>query len=191
MLSRLKHFCYTIIRFGQSHGFGVQSPFAYRFVKDIVRESYPYYAYSTLAEKYPEQKKNRLRLLRFFLRLSNFLQSKVIVSNNVKSVDLDYFRAGFKPASLFSSHDNPDVVLLQSIDNDFEYYQRFLEDNIVKMSDKSVLIIEDIQTNRCARALWRKVIRDNRVGVTFDLYDCGVAFFNLKMNKNNYKLMLK
>lgn len=191
MLFRLKHFCYTFIRFGQSHGFGVQSPFAYRFVKDIVRESYPYYAYSTLAEKYPDQKRNRLRLLRFYLRLSNFLQSKVIVSNEIKSIDLDYFRAGCKAASLFSSHVKPDLVLLQSIDDDIEYYQRFLEDNIVKMSDKSVLIIEDIHLNSSARDLWSKVIKDFRVGVTFDLYDCGIAFFDLKMHKYNYTLMLK
>lgn len=191
MLNSVIRFFHSLVRWPQSHGFGVQSPFAYRFIKDIVRVTLPYYAYETLAKKYPNENRNRLRLLRFYLRLSNYLQAKVWVENNLKTEDYDYINAGCKHSGIYSSNPNPDVAILDIVDSDYTYYEQLLESLLIKLSEKSVLVIENIHCNRLAKRLWLKIRSDSRVGVTFDLYDCGLAFFNLNMYKTNYKVMLK
>ncbi len=191
MLKSIIRFYYNVVRWPQSHGFGVQSPFAYGFIKDVVRVRWPYYAYASLAKKYPNEDSSRLRLLRFYLRLSNFLQAKVWIENNLKTEDSDYINAGCKHSVIYSGNPNPNVAIIDIADSDYAYYEHLLESLLIKMSEKSVLIIENIHCNRLAKRLWFKLLSDSRVGITFDLYDCGVAFFNLNMYKTNYKVMLK
>ncbi len=191
MLKFFLRFYYSVVRWPRSHGFGVQSPFAYRFIKDVIRVPWPYYAYASLAKKYPNVSSNRLRLLRFYLRLSNYLQAKVWVENNLKAEDYDYINAGCRRSVVYSSNLSPDVAILDIVDDDCAHYENLLESLLIKMSEKSVLVIENIHCDRLAKRLWLKLISDSRVGVTFDLYDCGLAFFNLNMYKTNYKVMLK
>ena len=52
-----------------------------------------------------------------------------------------------------------------------------------KVDERSVLIIEGIWRNR---ELWQKVVADNRTGVTFDLYYCGIVMFDKKREKHHY-----
>ena len=50
-------------RIGKSRGFGIQSPWAYSFVKDVISEKLPYYAYSDIENQYldtREQTKQKL-----------------------------------------------------------------------------------------------------------------------------------
>ena len=59
-------------RFLTSRGFGVHSPFAFRFITEIVGERYAYYGYDdieTAIEKHPEERKLR-RHSRLLLRIA-------------------------------------------------------------------------------------------------------------------------
>jgi hypothetical protein len=57
------------------------------------------------------------------------------------------------------------------------------------MTDR-VYVIENIHANADTYALWVDLIKENKVVVSFDLYDCGVVFLDGKMPKINYKVML-
>ena len=63
-----------LCRIGKSKGFGIQSPWAYCFVKDVITETLPYYIYKDIEAKYvgkKEQKKQKL-----YFRVRNFIKRK-------------------------------------------------------------------------------------------------------------------
>lgn len=190
IMEYLKRLVYHVVRWPRSHGFGVQSPFAYRFVTDVVREAYPYYAYGELAEKYKTDRCS-LPFLQFLLRLSNFRQGRYWVSNNLKSVELAYLRAGCRKAELLSSYAKPDGVILDLValeadeGYDYTFYRRYAS----LLGPGGVMVIEGIRRNRRCRRFWRQVRADSKAVVTFDIYDCGVVFFDATKPKKNYKLM--
>lgn len=52
----------------------------------------------------------------------------------------------------------------------------------------SFIFIDGIRTNRKRQALWKKLIKQDEVIVSFDLFHVGILFFNKKYFKHNYKL---
>lgn len=182
--------CYhSIVRWGQSHGFGVQAPSAYRFVKDIVRQSWPYYAYETLYERYPEEDSHSLALHRFLLRFSNFMQTKLWAVNDVDEVDLAYIKAGASKALV------SDISLRQvgkqsffDIGNTDEEKNAHGENGICQCS---AVVVKDIHLNDESWKLWRALVESYNGYLTFDLYDCGVIFLDASLQGGNYKVMLK
>lgn len=128
----IRRFLYSIIRWPRSHGFGVQSPFAFRFVTEVVRS---YKEPMNLPRSFYEYfSTSNTRLSRFYGRLYDFL-----------------------------THED--------------------------MTDR-VYVIENIHANADTYALWVDLIKENKVVVSFDLYDCGVFFLDGKMPNINYKVML-
>ena len=63
-------------RIGRCRGFGVQSPWAYRMVRYVINEHWPYYAYAPLAARYPQQGVIGRRVCELCLRLANRLQPR-------------------------------------------------------------------------------------------------------------------
>ena len=57
-----------------SRGFGVQSPSAYSFIRYVINEHYPYYAYSELEERYEMPGRLQHKLGRLLFRLANYWQ---------------------------------------------------------------------------------------------------------------------
>jgi hypothetical protein len=52
-----------------------------------------------------------------------------------------------------------------------------------KVDERTVLVVEDIK--RHPRS-WRQIVDDERTGVTFDLYYCGIVMFDKKRTKHHY-----
>ncbi len=48
MMNRLKHWLSFPLRYRSSRGFGIHSPFAFRFVREVLMERLPYYAFGDL-----------------------------------------------------------------------------------------------------------------------------------------------
>ena len=63
-------------RIAYCRGFGIQSPSAYRFVRYVINEHYPYYAYADLQKRVPVESRVALRLLRLCLRVVNEVQPR-------------------------------------------------------------------------------------------------------------------
>ena len=62
-------------RINHCRGFGVQSPSAYAFIRYVVNEHYPYYAYEDLRKQHADVSGVRLKLCRLYLRLANYAQA--------------------------------------------------------------------------------------------------------------------
>ena len=79
-------------RCGYCRGFGVQSPSAYAFIRYVINEHYPYYAYQELKERLVHLDRRQHKLGRLLLRLANFWQPEISICND--SLFEDYLHAG-------------------------------------------------------------------------------------------------
>ena len=69
-----------LARFRHRKGYGVHSPFAFRFITDVIYESHPYYGYALLDRGLPLSMRLRVRRgLHLLLRIANHLQPSTIV----------------------------------------------------------------------------------------------------------------
>lgn len=161
-------------RIRHCRGFGIQSPTDYSFVRDVVNEQRPYYAYGEvgLSDDWLRSKLGRL-----YLRLANYVQPDVIA-------DLigytDYLSAGCRKAaithSLSSNFGNDPALVVERADDVSPAL-------LLHCGEKTVLVVEDIGTHRWQ---WQKVEQWPTATVTFDLYYCGIATFNLQRAKQHY-----
>lgn len=162
-------------------GFGIQSPTDYAFVRYVVNEHWPYYAYNELHEG----DWLREKLGRLYLRLANWRQPAIILSDDYQQ----WWLAGCKKAKCMPNLSPlaPCPLPLNNIElahisiNQWDDFLSFLP----KCDQQTVLVVEDICRNR---PLWQQIARDQRTGTTFDLYYCGIVFFDTKRYKHNYKI---
>ena len=56
---------------------------------------------------------------------------------------------------------------------------------LTKCDEQSVVVVENISRNW---ARWHEMERDTRCGTTFDLYYCGIIFYDLGRAKHNYRI---
>ncbi len=179
-------------------GFGIQSPWAFRLVRDVINEHYCYYAYEKLRDRHPNLDKKRIKLLELYFRLSNYSQPKVIVDFGASdNVNRDYFEAGCNKAKYISidkeiSHrELKDLLIsLESIDivrmgpsGDLDL---FFKSVTLVPHNGMLLIIEGISQNHNAKTLWKEILKQPHNVVTFDLYYCGLVFFDEKRYTKNY-----
>ena len=174
----LRRWLVWLSRIHRCWGFGIQSPTDYAFVRSVVNEHWPYYAYEQLTER----DWLRRKLGRLYLRLANWRQPAVILSDDYQS----WFQTGCRKAqctshlSLISYHLSPPKVELARINVEDDYEPLFALCN-----DASVVIVEGIWRNW---QQWQKIKDDARIGTTFDLYYCGILFFDKQRYKHHYKI---
>lgn len=176
-----------------SRGFGIQSPWAYRFVRYVINEHYPYYAYYDLRVKYPHCKAVDRKMAELYFRLANFAQAKVwLFACHSPLYYSDYVRAGSKNTEVQRCKaigsgmlSNACQVLVLSALEDWEdNFQQFA----VQATEEALVVVEHIHRNKCTRASWRAIQHHKSVGVTFDLYYCGIVCFDKKLYKQHYKI---
>ncbi len=180
-----------IARLAHSSGFGVQSPSAYRFIRYVVNEHYPYYAYATMRQRHPRMQWHSRKLGELYLRLANFCQADYLVSlGDVDDILCEYLQHGCKTTKIveLDKEDTtgvPDRWHFIRVSKVCNVGEALLTIMAYKDSD-TVLIIEDIKRNAAVRRLWQLCIASRAVSVSYDLYYCGIAFFDTRRNKQNY-----
>lgn len=184
-MNRLHCFWIWLSRLRHSRGFGIQSPTDYAFVCNVVNEHSPYYAYDGLARQFPTCNPRRLKLLRLYLRLSNFKQSDFFID----CVDGDpvlnsYVSAGCNKTRTVCDDVGlaPDFVRFSLQRSPAPHLSRLLE----RADEHSMLVVEDIKADAGSRSRWADLLRDDRVRISYDLYDCGILFFDKKRYKKDY-----
>ena len=115
MFHFLKYYTTTICRWflrcRYSRGFGIQSPSAYSFVRYVINEHYPYYAYADLQKRVPVESRVALRLLRLCLRVANEVQPRYILDfiDGLSAERQEYFSAGARRARILSVAEGDEV----------------------------------------------------------------------------------
>lgn len=166
---RMRYVCVGVRRFSRCLGFGIQSPTDYSFVRDVINEHRPYYAYEWLGRD-DSWEYRRLGLLYF--RIANWHQPSTLF-DGVGAID--YLQEGCRHSRIASAHEKVDLAVA-SLASDVSVV-------LDRCNDHAVLIVEDIQDYA---PQWKELIGNGKVTVSFDLYYCGIVFFDKKRVKQHY-----
>lgn len=169
-MNRLQQAWVWLRRIGHCRGFGIQSPSDYRFVRYVVNEHWPYYAYAELGRT-DDWLRRKLGLL--YVRLANELQPATV--SDLVGVE-EYVLAGCRKAKIGRQLvPSPDLLIAPAGAD--------VEQLLSSCGEQSVLVVEDI--GRRSQA-WNQLLADGRTIVTFDLYYCGIAFFDKRRSRQHY-----
>lgn len=179
-------------RWKHSRGFGVQSPWAYQFIRYVVNEHYPYYCYEDMKRKHPELTSRERKMCRLYFRLANYRQATTILEYGgeepLSGAVREYIAHGCKRSEVVRIADAgamPERVEMLRIVPRGDY-RSVIEKAIERADERSMIVLEDIYRSREARLLWDELTNDSRCITTFDLYECGILFFDSKRYKENY-----
>lgn len=184
-VSRLCRYLVWLSRLHRCRGFGVQSPSDYSFVRYVVNEHWPYYAYEDMRSKYPTASWLERKMGELLLRVANFRQPSSTI-NLVAPIDFydDYLKAGCKRQAIHHSLEACEDLDLVFMPCDSLNIQSAME----KADDSSIVVVNGIHKDRKSWSCWKAMKNDNRVTVSFDLYYCGILMFDKKRYKTHYTI---
>ena len=181
MFSSLHKFLVTLLRIPRTRGFGVQSPFAYRFLRDVITERWPYYAYDDLKSLSKGEEDRKIGHLMF--RLSNYFGSHQWYFGSVDLLQRykAYILAGCHHASCVATL--PCTVEIALLSSDAT-----IKETLQHISDDSVVILHDFRSGSLSYKDIMSMFDVAGATVIFDLYDMGIFFFNSKLHRHIYKV---
>lgn len=192
-LRRIRHRC----------GYGVHSPFAFHFITAIIYERAAYYKYAELAEtekqlareKGKAWKGEARKVKRLLFRIANYAQPETTVDFGTLSASSLYLKAGCLRACYTGASALDELFLEAGQSIGLLYLHDYRHPDLVekvfrlcveRTCPQSVFIIEGIRYTRQMSALWERMKEDERVCVSFDLYDLGILFFDKTKIKQTY-----
>ena len=200
----LKRILIWLKRFRYRCGYGVHSPFAFDFITNVIYEKAAYYAYReiehTIKNKQNHEEKDKTvvpakKVNRLLFRLVNRVQPQYIIDLGGEPYTSYYLQAGKKTAHYvlltkagaieWPSDASADFLHINDPGNPVVVKELF-ECAVGKVSLKSVFAIQGIYHSKAMEVLWKQIIADERVGITFDLYDLGILFFDKSKLKQHY-----
>lgn len=178
-------------RFPHSQGFGIQSPSAYRFDREVINAHHPYHAYADLQHAFPHEDRLTLKLARLYFRIANATQARQwALCTHRNDVYSAYVQAGCRTAILVDGDEVgqvdklavSDVLVMTMEDDRWPMCEAFVS----RVHERSMLIVEGIYASKKVKVWWKELVNDPRTGVAFDLYDCGIIFFDHTKSKQVY-----
>ncbi|KAA6342466.1 hypothetical protein EZS27_009796 [termite gut metagenome] len=185
--------------------YNVHSPFAFNLITQVLGEKKPYYAYREV--KTEEKRQLRLRgkgwiresekTKRLLFRLVNMAQPDTIVDVGTLSSSSLYLQAGKLSVGYVAASDLTELFLEKDMPVDFLYLHTYKNPALVKdvfqvcvarIRKQSVFVIEGIGYSKQMSNLWKRMIADDRVGITFNLYSVGIILFDKTKVKQHYNV---
>lgn len=186
-----------IVRATKCQGFGIQSPWAFRFARNVINEHALYHVYGDMKKAFPYATKLEHKLGKLYFRVANFIQPTCwcIVGEGEEWIE-PYVKAGCKTARIVVARtlkelfyceltNEENVVLLVQ---DFNVDNTLLQNVIALLSEKSVVMMPHIYKNTLSKSLWEFIVNDTKGQECFDLYYCGMAFLDKKRHPHYYKI---
>ena len=188
---KVQRYLHWLRRIKYCRGFGVQSPSAYRFIRYVINEHYPYYAYDELRKELPRLDSLTRKRMELYFRVANFRQASLWLDFCERNdVIATYVGRGCHATQVRRITDLQQITA----DDRIEVLricpsagcEALLEAALQKTDDHTLFIIEDIGYNDTAKRMWQKLLDSDLTSVSYDLYYLGIAFFDSKRYKNNY-----
>lgn len=184
-------------RFRHRCGYGVHSPFAFGLITDVIYESRPYYAYRTLAATLRDARLPHARkVCRLLFRLANRVQPDLILETGrqhpATAAHLQAARSTATYRFVQCVAELPPAEVLQRTLlylNDYNQPQPAEELFLYcapHMGPHSLCVVHGIRYSAPMRQLWSRLQESEWAGVTFDLYDVGLIFFDRTKIKQHY-----
>ena len=191
-------------RFRHRRGYGVHSPSDFFLITSVMYESLPYYAYdrlkmssSTKALPHYREKVNRL-----LFRLVNYFRTDTLVEVGTGNGDaIRYMKDARTSMTSVSIKGEDREETLRSLKKELEklgkldflhiaftpYYNEVFEVAFPYLHEASCVVVGDIYASEERKLWWKELTgNDERVRISFDLYDIGLLLFEEKRFKQNY-----
>ena len=169
-----------IQRFFHRYGFGIQSPWAYSLVRNVLFEPLRYYAFDELQAKHAQcSKTERKRNEQLFRIVNHFKPQKIEIVGNTVASTRDYL--SFQTSSANSQ--------LSTFNTQLFYYicpSAPISSIPKTLSDGMLLVIDDIcETNKAA---WKQLTANAQVTAIFDMQYRGLLCCDTKRIRQTYLL---
>ena len=198
-----------------NRGYGVQSPSAFFFVTQVLRERLPYYAYPTLDRAVGGNRAKRKHFRELF-RITNHLQPTSCIS--VGSAGAACAMAASRPSvphyAIAPSAMNAEAKelltaggchIIESVEqlpaiightggigmlyiNATDEAYGLIKAVLPYTNKNSIIVVEGINRDTKSRTWWQEVTSDPRTIVTYDAQSYGILFFDNEKCKQNYTL---
>lgn len=188
---KVQRYLHWLRRIKYCRGFGVQSPSAYRFIRYVINEHYPYYAYDELRKELPRLDSLTRKRMELYFRVANFRQASLWLDFCERNdVIATYVGRGCHATQVrritdlrqITADDRIEVLRICPTAGS----EAVLEAALQQADDRTLFVIEDIGYNDTAKRMWQKLLESDITSVSYDLYYLGIAFFDRKRYKANY-----
>lgn len=188
---KVQRYLHWLRRIKYCRGFGVQSPSAYRFIRYVINEHYPYYAYDELRKELPRLDSLTRKRMELYFRVANFRQASLWLDFcECNDVIATYVGRGCHATQVRRITDLRQITA----DDRIEVLricpsagcEALLAAALKQADDRTLFVIEDIGYNDTARRMWQTLLESDITSVSYDLYYLGIAFFDRKRYKANY-----
>ena len=188
---KVQRYLHWLRRIKYCRGFGVQSPSAYRFIRYVINEHYPYYAYDELRKELPRLDSLTRKRMELYFRISNFGQASLCLDYSRRDDTIaTYVGRGCNATRVRNIADSQQPVSRDKIEVlricPIAGCESVLAAALEQADDRTLFVIEDIGYNDTAKRMWQKLLESDITSVSYDLYYLGIAFFDRKRYKNNY-----
>lgn len=190
-------------RFRHRCGYGVHSPSDFFLVTSVIYETHPYYAYRALKERgfsgfLPHY---RLKVNRLLFRLVNYFRPATLIEVGIgNGASISYMRAACRNMQSVTLKGRDKEKTARRLQDELDkirvldclhiahtpFYKEVFEQALPYARQGSWFIIGDIHASKAKGEWWKQVVADERTGITFDLYDIGLVFFDKKRYKQHY-----
>lgn len=188
----IRRYWAKLLRWSRTKGFGVQAPWAYHFVTKILNDKANYSAYHEITEQIANVNKKTVRLAKLYYRLAcaqplnrwqlctrnNHYYRPFIIEGLIRAhqyhYDIDNFVGDIVRA---------DVLIMEITSNALAVFHQFVN----QAKNDSMLVVEGISTNKHTKRVWQEMKQNTNVCVSFDLFDCGILFFDPSKTSGHYK----
>ncbi len=201
LLYLCKRFWIWLSRFRHRCGHGVHSPFAFHFITRVIYEKEAYYAYleipALLEKRIREEgltwEQEPERINRLLFRIVNYACPEVIADMGPPSSAGSYMQAARRQARYIPVADVRACALAAETVDMFYLHTGSVSDTEIAFrrclsltTPRSLMVVRNIHRNQAMKFLWEQMKAEDKVGVTFDLYEVGVLFFDRSLVKQHY-----
>lgn len=188
---KVQRYLHWLRRIKYCRGFGVQSPSAYRFIRYVINEHYPYYAYDELRKELPRLDSLTRKRMELYFRIANYRQASLWLDYSRRDDTIAiYVGRGCNATRVRNIADSQQPVSGDKIEVlricPIAGCESVLAAALKQADDHTLFIIEDIGYNDTAKRMWQKLLESDLTSVSYDLYYLGIAFFDRKRYKANY-----
>lgn len=190
-------------RFRHRCGYGVHSPSDFFLITFVIYENLPYYAYREL-EKKPFVKSlphYRRKVNRLLFRLVNYLRPQTLIEvGEGNGASYEYMCAARKDMYSYALQGTDLTQTLNELQERLSvmnrldmlhiahtpYYKEVFDKALSFVSDSTCMIIGKPYASKEKEAWWKQLMENDKVVLTFDLFDIGLVFFDKKRCKQHH-----
>ena len=188
---KVQRYLHWLRRIKYCRGFGVQSPSAYRFIRYVINEHYPYYAYDELRKELPRLDSLTRKRMELYFRVANYRQASLWLDYSRRDDTIaTYVWRGCNATRVRNIADSQQPVSGDKIEVlricPIAGCESLLAAALKQADDRTLFVIEDIGYNDTAKRMWHTLLESDLTSVSYDLYYLGIAFFDRKRYKANY-----